>query len=73
MSIRNTEDTILVPGRVLMNSSEGRIVFAVVLIAPETMPSAIPLYTSIVPKYEGSLMRSRAASMVMPLWARSSA
>ena len=38
-SMRNTEDTMRTPGRVFTNSSAGRMVFAVVWAAPETMPS----------------------------------
>ena len=34
--------TIEQPGRVRMNSNDGRIVWAVVWVAPETMPSAAP-------------------------------
>ncbi len=50
MSIRNTEETIAVPGLVLMIWKEGRMVWAVVCAAPETMPSAWPMCTIIVPK-----------------------
>ena len=39
-------------GTVLMISSAGRTVCAVVWAAPDTMPSTMPLYTSMVPKYE---------------------
>ena len=42
MHIRNEPDTTLTPGLVLMNSRAGRMVFAVVWVAPETMPSAMP-------------------------------
>ena len=48
--IRNTLETVLTPGLVFTNSSAGRIVCAVVLTAPETMPSASPRWTIIVPK-----------------------
>ena len=48
--IRNTEETTEMPGRVLITSSAGRMVCAVVLTAPETMPSASPSSTIIVPK-----------------------
>ena len=50
MHMRNDELTTLTPGRVLMNSRLGRMVFAVVLTAPDTMPSAMPKCTIIVPK-----------------------
>ena len=50
MHIRNEPETTLTPGLVLMNSRLGRIVFAVVLIAPDTMPSAMPRCTIMVPK-----------------------
>ena len=48
--IRNTLDTMEKPGLVLMNSNAGRMVCAVVLMEPETMPSASPLCTIMVPK-----------------------
>ena len=38
------------PGVVLMISNDGRMVCAVVCAAPETMPSASPSCTIIVPK-----------------------
>ena len=50
MHIRNEPDTTETPGVVLMNSSDGRMVLAVVLIAPETMPSAMSRWTIIVAK-----------------------
>ena len=48
--MRNTLDTTLTPGSVLMISKLGRIVWAVVCAAPLTMPSARPRCTIIVPK-----------------------
>ena len=47
--IRNTLDTMDAPGLVLMIWKAGRMVWAVVLMAPETMPSAWPLKTIMVP------------------------
>ncbi len=49
-AMRNTLETTFTPGFVLMISKEGRIVCAVVCAAPETMPSASPRCTIIVPK-----------------------
>ncbi len=43
-------DTIEQPGEVRMISKPGRIVWAVVWTAPETIPSAWPLWTIMVPK-----------------------
>ena len=54
-----------------MISNAGRMVCAVVWAAPETMPSASPRCTIMVPKYETSVTISRARSTVMPLCARS--
>ncbi|SLJ01917.1 Uncharacterised protein [Mycobacteroides abscessus subsp. abscessus] len=48
--MRNTLETVCTPGTVLMISKEGRMVWAVVCAAPETMPSAMPSYTIMVPK-----------------------
>ena len=48
--MKNTQDTTETPGTVLMISNAGRIVCAVVWAAPETMPSARPEWTIIVPK-----------------------
>ncbi len=45
-----TLDTVLTPGLVFTNSSAGRMVCAVVLTAPETIPSARPSSTIMVPK-----------------------
>src|SRR5664279_6621630 len=47
------------------------MVCAVVWTAPLTMPSAMPRWTIMVPKYETSLTISAARSSVIPLWARS--
>ena len=48
--MKNTEDTTETSGTVRTTSSAGRIVWAVVWAAPETMPSASPSSTIIVPK-----------------------
>jgi len=48
--MRNTLETVSTSGRVRMISSAGRTVCAVVCAAPETMPSARPVYTIIVAK-----------------------
>ena len=48
--IRKIDDTVETPGLVLMISNDGRMVLAVVFTAPETMPSAMPRCTIIVPK-----------------------
>src|SRR6188768_1766606 len=61
--IKKTEDTVDTPGFVFTNCKAGRMVCWVVCKAPDTMPSASPLYTIIVPKYETSCIRSRAISM----------
>ena len=50
MHIRKLELTTETPGLVFTNSRLGRIVFAVVFTAPDTMPSARPRWTIIVPK-----------------------
>ncbi len=71
--MRNTRDTTDTPGFVLMTSNAGRIVWAVVCAAPETMPSARPRCTIIVPKYDTSVTVSAACAIVTPLWARSRA
>ena len=49
-SMKNTDDTTDVPGTVLMIWNAGEIVWAVVCAAPETIPSACPRCTIIVPK-----------------------
>ena len=71
--MKNTDDTIDTPGRVRMIWKAGRIVLAVVWAAPDTMPSASPVWTIIVPKNETSWTMSSARSGVTPLWARSRA
>ena len=48
--MKNTDDTIEVPGVVRMISNARVIVWAVVWAAPDTMPSASPTCTIIVPK-----------------------
>ena len=48
--MRKTEDTTEKPGFVLMNSKAGRMVWAVVLTAPDTMPSASSFLTIMVAK-----------------------
>ena len=48
--MKNTDDTTDTSGTVRMTSSAGRIVCAVVCTAPDTMPSARPSSTIIVPK-----------------------
>lgn len=48
--MKNTEETIFTPGLVFMNSRAGRMVFAVVWAAPDTMPSVMPKCTIMVPK-----------------------
>lgn len=71
--MKKTLDTVSTPGLVLMISKDGRIVCAVVWIEPDTMPSARPMWTIIVPKYETSRIRSRARSIATFLCLRSSA
>lgn len=48
--MKNTLDTVETPGLVLMISNAGRMVWAVVCAAPDTIPSARPVCTIIVPK-----------------------
>ena len=48
--IKKLDEMIEKPGLVLMNSKAGRMVCWVVCIAPDTIPSAWPLCTIIVPK-----------------------
>jgi hypothetical protein len=48
--MKNTEETTDTPGTVFTTSSAGRMVWAVVCTAPETIPSASPSSTIIVPK-----------------------
>ena len=57
----------------MTSSNDGRIVSAVVCVAPLTIPSTIPSATIIVPKYETSDTTSRAWSTVTPLCARRAA
>ena len=72
--MRNTDDTTETPGLVLMISKAGRMVCAVVCAAPETMPSASPRCTIIVPKYDDVGDRvGRLRRWVTPLCARSRA
>ena len=52
--MRKTLETIFASGAVLMISKLGLIVCAVVCAAPETMPSASPRCTIMVPKYDTS-------------------
>ena len=48
--MRKTLETMEQPGLVLMISKAGRIVCCVVCTDPDTMPSASPKWTIIVPK-----------------------
>ena len=48
--MKKTLDTIEVPGAVRITSKAGRMVCAVVCAAPDTMPSARPAWTIMVPK-----------------------
>ena len=48
--MKKTDDTTETPGTVFTISSAGRIVSAVVCVAPETIPSTIPRATISVPK-----------------------
>ena len=48
--MKNTDDTTETSGTVRTTSRAGRIVWAVVCAAPETMPSASPSSTIMVPK-----------------------
>ena len=50
MTMRKIEETTEASGVVLMIWKDGLMVCAVVLAAPETMPSARPLWTIMVPK-----------------------
>ena len=70
--MKKTLETSEQPGRVLTNSRAGRMVCWVVCTAPDTMPSAWPLYTIMVPKALTSVIASRADSGVTPLCLRSS-
>ena len=48
--MKNTLETTETPSRARMISNAGRIVSPVVCAAPETIPSAAPVCTIIVPK-----------------------
>ena len=48
--MKNTDETTEEFGFVLMNCKAGKMVCCVVCAAPETIPSACPLYTIMVPK-----------------------
>ncbi len=48
--MKKTLDATDTPGTVLITSNAGRIVAAVVWVAPETIPSAWPACTISVPK-----------------------
>ena len=50
MTIRKMEETTEAFGLVLMIWKDGLMVWAVVWAAPDTMPSASPLCTIMVPK-----------------------
>ena len=50
MTLTALDDTVETPGLVLMISNDGRMVCAVLCAAPETIPSARPVWTIIVPK-----------------------
>jgi acetylglutamate kinase len=58
-------EAIDTPGLVLMISNAGRTVWVVVCIAPDTIPSTIPLYSIIVPKYATSRTIYAARRSVM--------
>ncbi len=64
--MKNTEDTTDTPGEVFTTSRAGRMVWAVVWTAPETIPSACPSSTIIVPKYDTSVTSARAFSRSIP-------
>ena len=70
--MKNTLDTRLQPGTVLMICSAGRMVWAVVWTAPETRPSASPSAIIMVPTMMGSESSCSASSGVMPLALRRS-
>src|ERR1019366_1113366 len=54
--IKNMDETNETPGLVLINCKAGLMVCSVVFTAPDTIPSASPLYTIIVPKYATSVI-----------------
>ena len=70
--MKKTLDTRLQPGTVLMICSAGRIVCAVLWIAPDTRPSASSSASIIVPTMIGSCSSMTARSGVMPLALRRS-
>ena len=63
-------ETVETPGAVLMICKPGRRVLPVVLMAPDTKPSALPSYTIMAAKNRGSSMVFWACSMVTPFLAR---
>ena len=67
------ELTICAPGAVFRICRAGRSTSPVEWQAPETRPSASPIFTIIMPKYSSLSISSRACSSVMPFAARSSA
>ena len=71
-SMKNTLETMLAFGAVLMSCKAGRMVFAVVCTAPETKPSTSFCVIIIVPSTTVSFSCSRACSSVIPLDLRSS-
>ena len=70
--MKNTLDTMLAPGAVLMSCKAGRMVLAVVCTAPETRPSASFCAIIIVPRTTVSCSCLRASSGVKPLDLRNS-
>ena len=64
--------TSLHPGAVFRIWREGRKTSPVEWHAPDTMPSASPIFTIMTPKYSSSSISSIAFSGVMPLAWRSS-
>ena len=65
--------TQVIPGAVLIICRAGRRVSPVVLNAPDICPSASPVLMIIHPRYSGFFTNSRACSMVIPFFLRSSA
>ena len=70
--MKNTLDTRLQPGTVLMICSAGRMVCAVLWTAPDTRPSASSSASIIVPTTMGSCNSTTARSGVMPFALRRS-
>ena len=70
--MKNTDDTIVEPGAVLISCSAGRTVLAVVWTAPDTSPSTWSSASIIVPSTTLSSRCSRACVGVRPLLLRSS-